>query len=283
VSAFGPEFDRVARRLGWELSPDTGAAEQAVRQRAADLAVARRRQRSAPIRIVLIATLAVTVVAAASPALINRLGVVGRPGVAPATAGQATARPDATTSIPSAGLPESFIDVPVVGLPGSHAVGGDLQVMSCTRQNVTLETEFGREVYPPGDAAVVTLVLRNASPAACRAVADRCASRISVFDAGGAGVYSTVARRYLCQAPGKAGPAEALRQILQPGQSMTMTFKWLEESCSGPASGPGCELAAPGRYTVTGDWAGFPTAGTGPTILSPDYRLTTLPRHITIA
>jgi hypothetical protein len=281
VSRLGPEFDRVARRLAWDLSPDLGRAEQAVRHRAAELAAARRRRRQA--RVALVAVLAAAFMVAVSPALIAGFSAgVGASGGQPITA-VSTVRPGVTASLGASGLPDSFVDVPAVGLPTTRAAVTALQVSACSRDEVTLETEFGREVYPPGDAAVVTLVLRNASAAACSALADRCTSQISVFDASGAGVYSSIAYRYLCRAPGQAGPAPALRQVLEPGQAMTMTFRWLEQSCSGPAVGPGCAVAAPGRYTVTGDWAGFPTAGSGPAILSPDYRLTTLPRHVTIA
>ena len=281
VSRLGPEFDRAARRLGWDLSPDLGRAEQAVRHRGAEMAAARRRQRQA--RIALVAVLAAAFMVAVSPALIAgyRAGV-GPGGGQPITA-VPTVRPGVTSSLGASGLPDSFVDVPVIGLPTTRVAVSALQAPSCSRADVTLETEFGREIYPPGDAAVVTLVLRNASAAACSALADRCTSKISVFDASGAGVYSSVAYRYLCQAPGQAGPARALREVLEPGQAMTMTFRWLEQSCSGPALGPGCAVVAPGRYTVTGDWAGFPTAGSGPAILSPEYRLTTLPRHVTIA
>jgi hypothetical protein len=283
VSVRGPDFDRLARRLGWELAPDLGRAEHAVERRAAELAAARGRRRAASIRVALVATLAVAVMAAASPALIAGFGGVVRYHAATTTAAPTTVRPELTNSQRLAGLPDTFIDVPAVGLPVPHTSRSSLLVAACSREEVTLETEFGREVYAPGDAATVTLVLRNASAAACSAVADRCTSEISVSDASGAGIYSSLAHRYLCQAPGQAGPAPALRQVLEPGQAMTMTFRWLEQSCSGPAPGPGCSLAAPGRYTVTGGWAGFPTAGDAPAILSADYRLTSLPRHVTIA
>lgn len=275
---FGPDFDRVARRLGWELAPDLAGAERAVGDRAAELAGARRRRRSARVRAGLIAALAIAVVVAAWPALAG-FGASGRPMAGPATAVRATTRPDANATGALAG----FSDVPVVGLAMARASGSAGQLPSCNRDDVTVETEFGREVYAPGDAAVITLVLRNASGAACSAQADRCTSEISVFDASGSGVYFSGAHRYLCEAPGHAGPAQSVRQVLQPGQEMTMTFQWLQQDCPGAGPGPGCAVAAPGRYTVTGDWAGFSTAGSGPAVLSPEYRLTTLPRHLTIA
>jgi hypothetical protein len=274
----GPDFYRVARRLGWELAPDLATAERAVASRAAELAGARRRRRSARVRAGLIAALAMAVVVAGWPALAG-FGVSGRPIAHPPRAVRAATRPAANET----GVLDGFSDVPMVGVTMPRASGSADQVPSCNRDDVTVETEFGRDVYAPGDAAVITLILRNASGAACSAQADRCTSEISVFDAGGTGVYSSVAHRYLCEAPGQAGPAQPVRQVLQPGQEMTMTFQWLGQDCAGAGPGLGCGVVAPGRYTVTGDWAGFPTAGSEPAVLSPEYRLTTLPRHVTIA
>jgi hypothetical protein len=221
------DFLADAERLGRQVAPDLATARGAVGRRAAERRAARLRSITAGGRGRLPSLAAAAVLAAVVG------GVLATTPRTPATRGS-VARVEAAAP-------------------------------PCAADRVTVELAFDHDSYSIGQPVQVSMVLRNASAAACTVAVDACASGLTVSHPIYGLVYASD-RRVAASGCGAGGPR---RTRLAPGAEASLAFTWDQSSCASPPVGCPGMPAGPGRYVVVGTWSGSDT-------------VTSLPRHLLI-